>query len=315
MEFNHIPIMTREILELLDIKADGIYVDCTLGGGGHAKLIAEKLNKSGRLIGIDQDEEAIEAAKINLAKYLDKVTFVKNNFENLSDILAELNIEKVDGILIDLGVSTYQILNPDRGFSFKEDEENLERPLDMRMDTNQILDAYSVVNFYSEMDLTKILYEYGEEKFARNIVREIVKTRKVHKISNIGALLRVIKAATPPGYRFNKKPGQWASNTFRAIRMEVNNELDVIHKVLPQAIEALNPSGRIAVLTFQSLEDRIVKTFFKDLSLEKSVSPISRETIPATVKLITRKPLTPSEEEIKLNPRSNCSKLRVAEKL
>jgi len=313
MKYLHKPIMPKEVIDLISPKKGGIYVDCTLGGGGHAKLIADEIGNTGKLIGIDQDTEALLAAKENLKDFGDQIQYIHGNFSNLQQICDDLKIPKVDGILIDLGVSSYQLDNPERGFSFRE--EFLNSKLDMRMDRTQSLDAYEVVNYYSPGRLVYVLFELGEEKFARQIVRKIVRERVEKHIETTGELIRIIEKATPPKYRYSKKPGQFASNTFRAIRMEVNDELDVIRRVLPQAVDLLAPDGRLVVITFQSLEDRIVKNIFRDLGTEKSISPISRENIPATVKMLTRKPVTPKMDEIEENPRSNCAKLRAVEKV
>ena len=313
MKFLHKPIMQNEVMELLHPKKGGVYIDCTLGGGGHAKLIAKKMGNEGKLIGIDQDDEALRAARENLSKYSDRITYLQDNFSNLKQIMNEVNVTSADGILIDLGVSSYQLDNPDRGFSFRD--EFLNSKLDMRMNRRQTLDAHEIINYYSPERLIHILFELGEEKYAKQIVREIAYERKKQHIQTTGELIKIIERATPPKYRFSKKPGQFASNTFRAIRMEVNDELGVIKAVLPQAIDLLSPGGRLVVITFQSLEDRIVKNIFKEYGTEKSISPISRQNIPAVVDILTRKPITPAEAEIKENPRSNCAKLRAIEKI
>ncbi len=312
--FYHIPVLAKEVISNLAPKKGGTYIDCTLGGGGHTRLIAERIGPEGRIIGIDQDNEALEAAKNNLKEFKN-IDFVYGNFKDLDQMIEELHLKSVDGILIDLGVSSYQLDRADRGFSFKETEENLNANLDMRMDQNQTLDAYEVINFYPEKELARIFYEYGEEKFSRPISREIIRCRKEKPVKTIRKLLEIIEHSTPPKYRYNKKPGQWASNVFRAIRIEVNRELAVIEEVIPKAISALSPGGKLVIISFHSLEDRIVKNIFKEYSTEKSISPIEMKSLPAITKTLTRKPVIASPEEIKLNPRSNCAKLRAIEKL
>jgi len=312
MKFSHTPVMPKETMQFLAPQKGGVYVDCTLGGGGHAELILKLIGKSGRLIGIDQDEEALAAARKNLEKYDEQMIYINDNFANLDSIMDKLGYDKVDGIMIDLGVSSFQLDSKERGFSFMADKD---APLDMRMDQRQKLDAYEVVNYYTPEELQKILFEYGEEKFTKSIVKEIINSRKEKHIETTGDLVKLIERATPPNYRFSKKPGLFASNTFRAIRMEVNNELGVIRQILPASIKRLTSGGRLVVLTFQSLEDRIVKNVFREFGTEKSISPISRETIPATVNMLTRKPIEPSETEKGVNPRSNCAKLRAIEKI
>ncbi len=312
--FKHIPVLADEVMKYLSPKKGGTYIDCTLGGGGHAKLIAERIGSAGKIIGIDQDKEALAAAQKNLTQFKN-ITFSYGNFKDLDLISDELNLEPVDGILIDLGVSSYQIDSAERGFSFKETPENLNAKIDMRMDQNQELDAFSVINSYSDRDLVRIFFEYGEEKFSRAIAREIVWARKAQPIETVQDLLGAIERSTPPKYRYNKKPGLWASNVFRAIRMEVNQELEAIHEVIPKAIKILKPGGRLAVITFHSLEDRIVKNLFREYSTEKSISPIEMKSIPAITNPLTRKPIIPTTEEIKSNPRSNCAKLRAIEKI
>lgn len=300
--FLHIPVLANEVVDGLNIKKDGIYVDGTLGGGGHAALILEKLDK-GIFIGIDQDAEALAAAKENLEKYNGKVIFVKDNFVNLEDILKENGFSKVDGILLDLGVSSYQLDNLERGFSFRDSGENLNSKLDMRMDRDQDFSAYDVVNKYNEDRLIQIFFKYGEEPFSRRIAKNIIEARRAKSLETVGELLEVIKRAMPPKYRFSKKAGNWASKIFRAIRMEVNDELHVIEEVIPQAVDCLNSGGRLAIITFHSLEDRIVKHMFRDMASGDHPK----------VKLITKKPVLPAESEIDVNRRSESAKLRIVE--
>ncbi len=303
--FEHVPVMAKEVIANLNINPDGIYVDGTLGGGGHAALVLEKLTNKGKLIGIDQDLEAIAAAKENLAKYGEKVIFANDNFVNLKEILNSLDIEKVDGILLDLGVSSYQLDNLDRGFSFRETDENFSKNLDMRMDLGQDFTAYDVVNRYSEDKLRELFYRYGEEPFSRMIARRIVEDRRGGDIATIGELMEIIKKAMPPKYRAGKKGGNYASKIFRALRMEVNDELNVVDEVIPQAVEALAPGGRLVVITFHSLEDRLVKHSFRNMAHADD----------SLIKLISRKAIKPTENEILENSRASSAKIRVIEKI
>lgn len=309
VEFEHTPVMPKEVLELLDPKPNGIYVDGTIGGGGHAKLILDKIDNKGRLIGIDQDNEALKAAKENLAFAENQVTFVKGNFRDLGKILDDLKIEKVDGILFDLGVSSYQLMNPKRGFSFSESNENLNARLDMRMDPQSSFSAFDVINNYPEQKLREIFFSYGEEPFGAKIAREIVKERSIKSIETTNDLLSAIKSATPPKYRFSRVKGRYASKVFRAIRMEVNQELQALEEVIPQAINKLNKDGRLVIITFHSLEDRIVKHSFKDAAEPKNLQE------QPMVKLLTKKPLLPAEEEISKNPKSQSAKIRAVERI
>ena len=309
VEFEHTPVMPKEVLELLNPKPNGIYVDGTIGGGGHAKLILDKIDNKGRLIGIDQDNEALKAAKENLAFAENQVTFVKGNFRDLGKILDDLKIEKVDGILFDLGVSSYQLMNPKRGFSFSGSSENLNARLDMRMDPQSSFSAFDVINNYPEQKLREIFFSYGEEPFGAKIAREIVKERSIKSIETTNDLLSAIKAVTPPKYRFSRVKGHYASKVFRAIRMEVNQELQALVEVILQAINKLSRSGKLVIITFHSLEDRIVKHSFRDAAEPKTIreQPI--------VKLLTKKPLLPTEEEIINNPRSQSAKARAVERI
>lgn len=310
MEFKHISIMAEECMKGLNIKEDGIYVDCTLGGGGHSSFILKNLSAKGRLIGIDQDMEAINAAKERLKAY-ENVTYVNDNFKNIKYILQNLNIDKVDGILADLGVSSYQLDNAERGFSYMNDA-----PLDMRMNRDERVSAYEVVNTYSEADLEKVIRDYGEEKFARRIASFIVERRKVKNIETTFELVDVIKAAIPAKAR--REGPHPAKRTFQAIRIEVNKELEILGKFVEDAAEMMNSRGRIAIITFHSLEDRIIKTKYRQLENPctcPSEFPVCQCGKKPIVKIITKKPIEPADEEIEVNPRSRSAKLRVAEKL
>lgn len=309
--FNHRSVLLDECIEGLAIKPNGIYVDGTAGGGGHSFHIASKLGEGGRLIAIDQDENAIAAAGKRLAPFGDKVTLVRSNFSRVSEVLSELGIEKIDGILMDLGVSSYQLDTPERGFSY-----NADAPLDMRMDNRNPLDASVVVNTYSEEKLREIIYGYGEEKFGGKIASEIVKARSVKPIESTGELVDIIKRAMPSAA---KQGGHHpAKRTFQAIRIEVNSELDVIKPAIDGAVRHLSEGGRIAIITFHSLEDRLVKQAYASLA-EGCTCPRSFPVCVCgnkpKVKVITKKPILPSENELEENPRSRSAKLRVAEKI
>lgn len=297
----HIPVLLSETLEFLRPQKGQVLVDCTLGGGGHSRIILEKLGAGGKLVGIDQDPEAIEESKRQLEDFSDQVIFVQDNFVNLKDILRELGIPEVNGILLDLGVSTHQLETSERGFSFGE--EGKSAALDMRMNLRQQFKAYDVVNFYPEKRLRDIFFKLGEEPFGGKVAREIVKAREKKLLETTGELLEVIKKALPPGYRFSKKPGQWASKIFRAIRMEVNQELPALEQVLPQALDVLKPGGRLVVISFHSLEDRIVKHQF----LEWQQSGL--------VEILTKKPVVPTPQEIAQNPKSESAKLRAVSRV
>lgn len=310
MEFKHVSVLLEECMQGLNIKEDGIYVDCTMGGAGHSSEILKYLSKEGRLIGIDQDNDALKASKERLKDY-ENVTYVHNNFYNIYDILESLNIEKVDGILMDLGVSSYQLDNGERGFSYMKDA-----PLDMRMDRDKGLSAYEVVNTYSLDDLYRIIKDYGEEKFAKRIAQFIVSRREDKPIETTFELVDIIKAAIPAKAR--REGPHPAKRTFQAIRIEVNSELAILNKAIEDSIEKLNEGGRLAIITFHSLEDRIVKTKFKELENPCTCPrefPICICGKKPKVKVITRKPIDPSEEELEVNPRSRSAKLRVAEKI
>ncbi|NCB48349.1 MAG: 16S rRNA (cytosine(1402)-N(4))-methyltransferase RsmH [Clostridia bacterium] len=311
MEFKHIPIMLNECIDNLKIKPDGVYVDATVGGAGHSSEIAKKLGESGVLIGIDKDKTAIDVSRERLSNAICKVILVNDDFKNILQILSELKYEKVDGILIDLGVSSHQIDEIDRGFSYKFDA-----PLDMRMDKSQSLTAFYVVNNYDEKTLVKILFEYGEESFARNIVRNILLSRKIKPIQTTNELVKIIEKSVPS--KLLHKGGSVAKKTFQAIRIEVNGELTTLENVLDDMIFSLKNDGRLCVISFHSLEDRLVKNCFRlnatDCICPKEL-PICVCGHKASVKLITKKPLIPSEIEMNYNSRCSSSKLRVIEKL
>lgn len=308
--FNHIPVLLDECIEGLNINPEGIYVDGTLGGGGHSGKIAERLT-TGRLIAIDKDEEAIMFAAERLSRYHDRITYVHDDFKNYKSILEGLNIRTVDGILLDLGVSSYQIDTPERGFSYMQDA-----PLDMRMDRSQYLSAFNVVNEYGINELTRVLQVYGEERYARRIAENIVKARETVSIRTTKQLAEIVEASIPAAVRW--KGGNPNKRTFQAIRIEVNGELDRLGEAVKDMVNSLNPNGRICVISFHSLEDRVVKQVFKDFetdcicdkSLPVCVCGHKRE-----VNGITRKPTTAFEEELKLNPRAESAKLRIVEKI
>lgn len=309
--FNHRSVLLDECIEGLAIKPNGIYVDGTAGGGGHSFHIASALGEGGRLIAIDQDENAIVAAGKRLAPFGEKVTLVRSNFSRVSEVLNELGIEKIDGILMDLGVSSYQLDTPERGFSY-----NADAPLDMRMDNRNPLDASVVVNTYSEEKLREIIYGYGEEKFGGKIASEIVKARGIKPIESTGELVDIIKRAIPMAA---KQGGHHpAKRTFQAIRIEVNSELDVIKPAIDGAVKYLNEGGRIAIITFHSLEDRLVKQAYASLA-EGCTCPRNFPVCVCgnkpKVKIVTKKPILPSERELEENPRSRSAKLRIAEKI
>ena len=310
MEYKHISVLLNETIEGLNINPDGIYVDCTLGGGGHSFEIAKKLN-NGRLICIDQDLDAIEAAKAKLKDYISKITFVKSNFKYFSEILKELKIEKVDGILMDIGVSSYQIDKSERGFSYIHNSE-----LDMRMDQSQELTAKYIINNYSNEELKNIFFKYGEEKWSSRIADFICKERELKEIATTFDLVEIVDKAVPLRVRKQSK-GHYSKRIFQALRIEVNNELGILDEVLPKMIDYLNPEGRICVITFHSLEDRIVKNIFK----EENSQCICPPEIPFCVcdkvqriELVNRKPIIASKKEMDENPRSKSAKLRIIKK-
>ena len=308
-EFSHIPVLLEPTIELLNVKANGLYVDGTLGGAGHSKEILKK-SKIKKLIGIDQDEEALEAAKKNLSEF-DNVVYVHDNFRNIDSILENLEIDAVDGILVDIGVSSYQIDTAERGFSFRYDSR-----LDMRMDKSKTFSAYELVNEYSEDELARVIREYGEEKFAKSIARHIVKQREIQKISSTKELEEIVLKSVP---RYRGQDGRSnVQRTFRAIRIEVNQELEVLKEFIDKAVSKLKKGGRLAVISFHSLEDRIVKQKFKELATGCVCPPDFPICVcghKASVKLITKHPVEATAEELERNPRSAPAKLRVIEKL
>ncbi len=309
MEFSHVSVLLNECIEGLNIKPEGIYVDGTLGGAGHSSVIASKLTGKGKLIGIDQDKDAIEAASRRLEPYKDRVAIVRNNYCNIKTVLDELGITKVDGILLDLGVSSYQLDNEERGFSYRFDSK-----LDMRMDDRSALTAEKIVNEYSQNELARIIRDYGEDKFANNIAKHIVNYRKNKHIETTFELNEIIKAAIPAKMRADKHPSK---RTYQALRIECNSELDVLKDSIAQMIDLLNDDGRLCIITFHSLEDRIVKTLFKKEENPCTCPP----NFPVCVcgqkskgKVITGKPILPTDEELKINSRSASAKLRIFEK-
>ena len=310
MEFKHRSVLLEETVNGLNIRPDGIYVDGTLGGGGHAYEICRRLGDKGSIIGIDQDEAAIEAAGIRLKDFGKKVTIVRSNYCEMKSVLHGSGIDKVDGIVLDLGVSSYQLDTAERGFSYREDA-----PLDMRMDRRQTMTARDIVNDYSEKDLYRVIRDYGEDKFARNIAKHIVIEREKRSIETTGQLTEIIRGAIP--MKFQKKSGHPAKRTFQAIRIELNRELDVLKNSLDEMIDLLNPGGRLCIITFHSLEDRIVKSAFK-----KNEDPCTcPKDFPVCVcgkvskgSILTRKPILPGPEEMEENSRSKSAKLRIFER-
>jgi 16S rRNA (cytosine1402-N4)-methyltransferase len=309
--FEHTTVLLEEAVDGLNIKPDGIYVDCTLGGAGHSSRILSMLGEQGKLFAFDQDEIAIAHAKEKLSGYLDKFTMIKSNFLYLKEELENLGIHKVDGILYDLGVSSPQLDTPERGFSYHHDA-----PLDMRMDADASVSAYDVINHWAYEDLVRIFFRYGEEKFSKQIARKIEAARDIKPIETTGELVELIKDAIPAPAR--RKGGHPAKRVFQSIRIAVNDELSVFEQSLTQAIELLNQGGRISVITFHSLEDRICKAAFKKASeipdLPRGL-PIIPDEFKSILKLISRKPIIPSDEELENNNRARSAKLRIAEKL
>lgn len=310
MAFEHKSVLLEETIDSLAIKPDGIYVDGTLGGGGHAFEVCRRLGDKGRLVGIDQDAAAIGAASERLAQFQDKVTVVRSNYENIAAVLADLGIEKVDGIYLDLGVSSYQLDTVERGFTYREDA-----PLDMRMDQRNSQTAADIVNTYSEMDLYRIIRDYGEDRFAKNIAKHIVRVRQEKPFETTGELIEVIKAAIPAKVRATG--GHPAKRTFQALRIELNHELDVLNKSIDTMIELLNPGGRLSIITFHSLEDRIVKSRFRtneNPCICPPGFPVCMCGKESRGIVVTRKPIVPTNEEIEANKRAKSSKLRVFER-
>ena len=310
MEFKHKSVLLYETVDQLNIKPDGIYVDGTLGGGGHSYEIASRLSDKGRLIGIDQDEDAIKAASERLKPFMDRVTIVRNNYCNMDKVLDELSVDKVDGIMLDLGVSSYQLDTAERGFTY-----NVDAKLDMRMDQRQEVTARDIVNDYSEYDLYRIIRDYGEDRFAKNIAKHIVAARQKKPIETTFELNEIIKAAIPMKVRATG--GHPSKRTYQAIRIELNRELEVLENSIDMMIDRLNKEGRLCIITFHSLEDRIVKVRYKNNENPCTCPP----SFPTCVcgkkskgKVITRKPIIPSEEELEENSRSKSSKLRVFER-
>ena len=309
MEFKHKSVLLNETIDGLNIKPNGIYVDGTLGGGGHAYEVCRRLGEKGSIIGIDQDAAAIEAASARLKDFGEKVTIVRSNYCDMKSRLHELGIDKVDGIVLDLGVSSYQLDTAERGFSYREDA-----PLDMRMDTRQKMTARDIVNDYTEADLYRVIRDYGEDKFAKNIAKHIVQARAVKPVETTAELSEIIRASIP--MKFQKKSGHPAKRTFQAIRIELNRELDVLRDSLDDMIDLLNPGGRLCIITFHSLEDRIVKSAFR-----KNENPCTcPPDFPVCVcgkkskgSIITKKPILPSKEELEYNSRSKSAKLRIFE--
>ena len=310
MEFVHKSVLLKETIDGLNIQPDGIYVDGTLGGGGHAYEVCRRLGDKGSIVGIDQDAAAIEAAGNRLKDFGEKATIVRSNYCDMKSKLHELGIDKVDGIVLDLGVSSYQLDTAERGFSYREDA-----PLDMRMDTRQKMTARDIVNDYEEMELYRVIRDYGEDKFAKNIAKHIVAARKVKPIETTGELTEIIRASIPMKYQ--KKSGHPAKRTFQAIRIELNRELEVLKDSLDDMIDLLNPGGRLCIITFHSLEDRIVKSAFR-----KNENPCTCPSdFPVCVcgkvskgSILTRKPILPSEEEMEENSRAKSAKLRIFER-
>ena len=311
MEFNHYSVLLEECIENLNIKPDGIYVDGTLGGAGHSYQICKRLSDKGRLIGIDQDKDAICAATERLEEFKEKVTIVRSNYADMKQVLHNLGIDKVDGILLDLGVSSFQLDTKERGFTYREED----APLDMRMDDRQSLTARDIVNTYPESELFRIIRDYGEDKFAKNIAKHIVEARKEYSIETTGQLNEIIRASIPMKMQING--GHPSKRTYQAIRIELNRELEVLQNNLDDMIDLLNEDGRLCIITFHSLEDRIVKSNFK-----KNEDPcICPRNFPVCVcgneskgRVVTRKPILPTEFELENNSRSKSAKLRVFEK-
>ena len=309
MEFKHKSVLLNETIDGLNIKPDGIYVDGTLGGGGHAYEVCRRLGEKGSIVGIDQDAAAIEAASARLKDFGEKVTIVRSNYCDMKSKLHELGIDKVDGIVLDLGVSSYQLDTAERGFSYREDA-----PLDMRMDTRQKMTARDIVNDYTEADLYRVIRDYGEDKFAKNIAKHIVQARAVKPVETTAELSEIIRASIP--MKFQKKSGHPAKRTFQAIRIELNRELDVLRDSLDDMIDLLNPGGRLCIITFQSLEDRIVKSAFRKNENPCTCPPDFPVCVcgkKSKVSIITKKPILPSEEELEYNSRSKSAKLRIFE--
>ena len=309
MNFTHITVLLNETVDALEVKPDGVYVDCTLGGAGHTSLILSRLGENGRVIGIDRDDDALNNAKEKVKD--GRLITVKDNFENIASVVSSLGLETVDGILMDLGVSSHQLDVAERGFSYMQDA-----PLDMRMDRSAALNAYEVVNSYSEKELFRILRDYGEERFASSIAKKISESRQTAPINTTLELSEIVSSAIPAKYR--RDGGHPAKRTFQAIRIEVNGELSCIPRAINDGVDILSPGGRMAIISFHSLEDRIVKNGFKDLENPctcPSDFPVCVCGKKQKVKVITKKPILPTENELENNSRSHSAKLRVCEKI
>ncbi|MCG8500616.1 MAG: 16S rRNA (cytosine(1402)-N(4))-methyltransferase RsmH [Firmicutes bacterium] len=311
MNFHHVSVLFKESIDALAIQGNGIYVDATLGGGGHTYGICEKLGANGKVLGIDQDINAVNAATKRLEAFKDKVIVVNDNFKNIKHILEQLSIVSIDGVVMDLGVSSHQLDAGERGFSYQQDA-----PLDMRMDRRNTLTACHVVNEYSEDEISAIIHEYGEEKWAKRIAKFIIEERKVKTIAKTGELVEIIKRAIPAAAR--REGPHPAKRTFQAIRIEVNNELGILKNAIKDFVDVLRTGGRMAVITFHSLEDRIVKQTFKELGRGCKCPPKFPVCVcggQPVVKVMNRKPVVSSDEELKDNPRARSAKLRIIEKL
>lgn len=311
-EFHHVTVLLHETIDMLDVKPDGVYVDATLGGAGHSEYLLGKLSESGHLYAFDQDQHAIENAKTRLSPFIERgmVTFIKGNFRQLKERLNELGVTEIDGICYDLGVSSPQLDERERGFSYKKDA-----PLDMRMNQEASLTAYEVVNSYDYHDLVRIFFKYGEDKFSKQIARKIEQTRAIKPIETTTELAEIIKSAKPA--KELKKKGHPAKQIFQAIRIEVNDELGAADESIQQAMDLLAIGGRISVITFHSLEDRLTKQLFKEASTVEVPKglPFIPDELKPKMELVNRKPILPSQEEFEENNRSHSAKLRVAQKI
>ncbi|MDK2985620.1 MAG: rRNA (cytosine1402-N4)-methyltransferase [Clostridia bacterium] len=311
MDFHHIPVLPEEVIENLNLKPGQVVVDCTVGGAGHSLEIIRRITPGGTLVAIDRDEEALAAAKAKLAKYLENIIFINDNFKNISKILENTGIKFIEGVLIDLGVSSHQLDKPYRGFSYMHDA-----PLDMRMDRKQRFTAEQLVNEFSEDELARLIWEYGEERWAKRIAQKIVSARKKETIKTTAQLVEIIKSAIPSGAR--KNGPHPAKRTFQALRIAVNEELTDLDKAIKDAVHCLAQGGRIAIISFHSLEDRIIKNTFKLLAAKcvcPPELPVCQCNHKKELKIISRKPITASNEELQKNPRARSAKLRIAEKV
>lgn len=311
MDFYHLPVLASEVIQGLKLKSGGVYVDCTLGGGGHSELILKGSGPDGRLVALDQDPEALSAAQKRLASYMSRVTFVRSNFSRLAEVLNDLNIMTVDGVLFDLGTSSYQLDNPARGFSYQHDA-----PLDMRMDPEREITAATLVNNMTAENLSEVIRKYGEERWASRIAEFICEERKRRPIETTGALVEVIKKAVPAGAR--REGPHPAKRTFQALRIAVNDELEILKSAVKKAVQVLAPGGRVCVITFHSLEDRIIKDLFRELAAPCTCPrdfPVCVCGGKKELEIITTKPVLPSPEELTVNPRARSAKLRIGEKV